>query len=102
MIRLQRRENGQYFADSSLHIPDMRRFVQMREIVKICTRSPTVLIEPVFRYRTPKSDRLLVLPYALARLATVAASAVRSAAFNVLASNMVIVIGPTPPGTGVM
>jgi hypothetical protein len=97
MIRLQRRENGPYFTAFSLRILDMRV-----EIVKICTRSPTVLIEPVFRYRTPKSDRLLVLPYALARLATVAASAVRSAAFNVLASNMVIVIGPTPPGTGVM
>jgi hypothetical protein len=28
------------------------------KIVKICARSPTVYIEPVFRYRTPKSDRL--------------------------------------------
>jgi hypothetical protein len=55
MIRLQRRENGPYFTAFSLRILDMRV-----EIVKICTRSPTVLIEPVFRYRTPKSDRLLV------------------------------------------
>jgi hypothetical protein len=37
MIRLQRRENGPYFAAFSLHIPDMRV-----KIAKICTRSPTV------------------------------------------------------------
>jgi len=37
MIRLQRWESGPYFADFSLHIPDMRV-----EIVKICPRSPTV------------------------------------------------------------
>ena len=54
MIRLQRREGGPYFAAFSLHIPDMRV-----EIVKICPRSPIVSIEPVFRFRTPKSDRLL-------------------------------------------
>jgi hypothetical protein len=59
MIRLQRWESGPYFAAFSLRIPDMRSFFNMREIVKICTHSPTVLIEPVFRYRTPKSDRLL-------------------------------------------
>jgi hypothetical protein len=59
MIRLQRWESGPYFAASSLRIPDMRSFFNMREIVKICPRSPTVSIEPVFRYRTPKSDRLL-------------------------------------------
>jgi hypothetical protein len=59
MIRLQRWESGLFFAAFSLHIPDMRRFVQMREIVKICPRSRPVQIEPVFRYRTPKSDRLL-------------------------------------------
>jgi hypothetical protein len=59
MMRLQRWENGPYFADFSLRIPDMRSFIQMREIVKICPRSPTVLIEPVFRFRTPKSDRRL-------------------------------------------
>jgi hypothetical protein len=53
MIRLQRWESGPYFTAFSLHIPDMRV-----EIVKICPRSPTVLIEPVFRYRTPKSGRL--------------------------------------------
>jgi hypothetical protein len=53
MIRLQRWETGPYFTAFSLHIPDMRSFFQMREIVKICPRSPTVLIEPVFRYRTP-------------------------------------------------
>jgi hypothetical protein len=39
MIRLQQWESGPYFAAFSLHIPDMRRFVQMREIVKICPRS---------------------------------------------------------------
>ena len=54
MIRLQRRESGPYFAGFSLHIPDMRV-----ETVKICPRSRKVYIEPVFRYRTPKSDRLL-------------------------------------------
>ena len=37
LMRLQRWENGPYFADFSLHIPDMRV-----EIVKICPRSPTV------------------------------------------------------------
>jgi hypothetical protein len=60
MIRLQRWENGPYPATFSLGIPAMRRFVQMREFVKICPRSPMVLIEPVFLYRTPKSGRLLV------------------------------------------
>jgi hypothetical protein len=60
-MRLQRWENGPYFTNFSLHIPDMRSFFQMREIDKICPRSPTVLIEPVFRFRTPKSDRLLAL-----------------------------------------
>jgi hypothetical protein len=59
MIRLQRWESGPYFAASSLRIPDMRSFIHMHEIVKICPHSPTVLIEPVFRYRTPKSDRRL-------------------------------------------
>ncbi len=42
------------FAAFSLHMPDMRV-----EIVKICFRSPIVSIKPVFRYRTPKSERLL-------------------------------------------
>jgi hypothetical protein len=42
MIRLQRWESGPYFAAFSLHIPDMRSFVHMHEIVKICTRSATV------------------------------------------------------------
>jgi hypothetical protein len=50
---------GPYFAAVSLHIPDMPSFIGMREIVKIRTRSPTVYIEPVFRYRTPKSERPL-------------------------------------------
>ncbi len=59
MIRLQRWENGPYFAAFSLHIPDMRSFIYVREIVKICPRSPIVSIKPVFRFRTPKSDRLL-------------------------------------------
>ncbi len=40
--RLQRWESGPYFAAFSLHIPDMRSFLDMREIVKICPRSPTV------------------------------------------------------------
>ena len=59
MIRLQQWESGPYFTAFSLHIPDMRSFIDMREIVKICPRSHWVLIEPVFRFRTPKSDRLL-------------------------------------------
>ena len=42
MIRLQRWEIGPYFTAFSLHIPDMRSFFDVREIVKICTRSPTV------------------------------------------------------------
>ena len=48
MMRLQRWESGPYFADFSLHIPDM-----CVEIVKIWTALPP------FRFRTPKSDRLL-------------------------------------------
>jgi hypothetical protein len=63
-MRLQRWENGPYSADFSLHIPDMRSFVHMHEIVKICPRSPTVWIEPVFRFRTPRPDRLLADGYA--------------------------------------
>ena len=54
-----RNQRGLYFAVFSLHIPDMRNFINMREIAKICARSRTVYIEPVFRYRPPKSDRLL-------------------------------------------
>jgi hypothetical protein len=42
MIRLQRWEIGPYFTAFSLHIPDMRSFFNVREIVKICTRSPRV------------------------------------------------------------
>ena len=59
MMRLQRLENGSYFADFFLYIPDMRSFLNVREIVRICPRSPIVSIKPLFRYRTPKSDRLL-------------------------------------------
>jgi hypothetical protein len=59
MIRLQWWESGPYFAGFSLRIPDMRNFFNVHESVKICTRSPRVQIEPMFRYRTPKSDRLL-------------------------------------------
>ncbi len=55
MMRLQRWENGPYFADFSLPIPDMRSFLHVREIVKICPRSPIVSIKPMFRYRTPNS-----------------------------------------------
>ncbi len=62
MIRLQRWENGSYFTAFSLHIPDMRSFPDVREIVKICPRSPIVSIKPVFRYRTPRSDSLLGNP----------------------------------------
>jgi hypothetical protein len=57
MIRLQRYESGPYLTDFSLHIPDMGV-----KIGKICAGSPMVLIEPVFRFRTPKSDSLLGLP----------------------------------------
>jgi len=39
MMRLQRWENGPYFADFSLHISDMCSFFNLREIVKICPRS---------------------------------------------------------------
>ena len=53
MIRLQRCENGSYFAAFSLHIPDMRSFAHVREIVKICPRSPIVSIKPLFSFRTP-------------------------------------------------
>ena len=60
IIRLQRWESGPYFAAFSLRIPDMRSFFNVREIVKIGPRSRRVQLEPVFRYRTPKSDRLLV------------------------------------------
>jgi hypothetical protein len=42
MTRLQRWENGPFFADFSLHITDMRSFFQVREIVKICPRSRQV------------------------------------------------------------
>ncbi len=60
MIRLQQWESAPYFAAFSLHIPDMRCFLHMREIVNICPRSPIVSIKPVFRYPTPKSNRPLV------------------------------------------
>ena len=43
MIRLQRGESGPYFVDFSLRIPDMRSFINVREIVKIFPRSPMVL-----------------------------------------------------------
>ena len=39
MILLQRWESGPYFTAFSLHIPDLRSFINMREIVKICPRS---------------------------------------------------------------
>jgi len=42
MMRLQRQENGTDFTVFSLHIPDMCSFIYMREIVKICPRSPAV------------------------------------------------------------
>jgi len=49
-----RNQSGPYFTAFSLHIPDMRV-----KIGKICPRFLLVQIEPVFRYRTPKSGRLL-------------------------------------------
>jgi hypothetical protein len=55
MIRLQQCVSGPYFTAFSLHIPDLRV-----KIGKTCARSRWVLIEPVFHYRTPKSDRRLV------------------------------------------
>jgi hypothetical protein len=48
MIRLQRWESGPYFADFSLHIPDMRSFFHMLEIVKICPRSRPFLSDRCF------------------------------------------------------
>ena len=42
MMRLQRWANGPYFAAFSLHIPDMHSFLNVREIVNICPRSPFV------------------------------------------------------------
>jgi hypothetical protein len=45
-----------YFTAFSLDVSDGRRFNHVREIVKICPRSATAYIEPVFSRRTPKSD----------------------------------------------
>ena len=59
MIRLQRRDNGLYFAAFTLHILDMHSFLHVGEFVRICPRYPAVSIKPMFRYRTPKSDKLL-------------------------------------------
>ena len=55
MMRLQHWENGSYFAAFSLHIPDMRSFLHVREIAKICPSTPIVSIKPMFRCRTPNS-----------------------------------------------
>jgi hypothetical protein len=54
-VEESRNQRGPYFTAFSLHIPDMRF-----KIAKICARSLRVQIEPMFRYRTPKSGRLLV------------------------------------------
>ena len=51
---MHRWESGPYTAAFSLNMPDM-----LVNIAKICARSPIVSIKPVFRCRTPKSDRLL-------------------------------------------
>ena len=59
MIRLQWWESGPYFTAFSLHIPGMRNFFNVHEIVKFCPRSRWIQIELVFHYRPPKSDRLL-------------------------------------------
>jgi hypothetical protein len=48
-----RNQNSPYFTAYSLNIPDMRGFIGMREIVKICPHSRRIQLEPVFRYRTP-------------------------------------------------
>jgi hypothetical protein len=48
MMRLQRWENGPYFADFSLHIPDTRSFLRVREIVKICIAFPSFLSNRCF------------------------------------------------------
>jgi hypothetical protein len=42
MMRLQRWENGPYFGDFSLRIPDMGSSIDKHEIVKICARPPIV------------------------------------------------------------
>ncbi len=51
MMRLQRWDSGPYFTAFSLHIPDMRSFLHVREIVKICPRSAIVAIKSDF-YQT--------------------------------------------------
>ena len=59
MTRLQPREPGSYLTDLSLPVPDIRRFVHVRKTVKIRPRSTNVYVEPVFQYRTPRSETLL-------------------------------------------
>ncbi len=48
-----RNQNSPYFTAFSLNISDMRGFIGMRKIVKICPQSRRIQLEPVFRYRTP-------------------------------------------------
>ncbi len=57
MMRQQRWENGSYFTDFSLNIADMRSFLDMREIVKICTRSPTVSLSNTYSAVANIGDR---------------------------------------------
>ena len=55
MMRLQRWENGSYFTAFSLRIPDMRSFLNVREIVKICFRSPSVLLSHTYVRQAARS-----------------------------------------------
>jgi hypothetical protein len=61
MIRLQRWESGPYFAAFSLHIPDMRSFIKMREIVKICPRSATASLSNNQVRQAPSADHIVNL-----------------------------------------
>ena len=42
MVPENRNQRGPYFTAFSLRIPDMPSFINLREIVKICTRSRRV------------------------------------------------------------
>jgi hypothetical protein len=53
-----RNVSGPCLAAFSFSIADMPGFKDVRKIVKICPPASRFFIEPMFRYRTPKSDRL--------------------------------------------
>lgn len=62
MSWLQPREPGSNFTGFSLPVPGIRRFVPVRKTVKIRPRASNIYViyvEPVFQYRTPKSETLL-------------------------------------------